>query len=118
MNIDNLIKETLSFTDLEIEQDEYTGDEDRYIIYVYEDEAPESFGDNRVTADTVYLQIQLITPKDFEYNSLKNRIRDALRAADFYVTSIRSFLGSVYVGTEKIRQTVFEVNYTILGTEE
>lgn len=118
MNLDSLIKETLSFTGLEIEQDEYTGDEDKYIIFTYEDEKPELFSDNNVTEDTAYIQIQLITPKDFDYKALKDKIRNALEAADFFVTSIHSFLGSVYVGTEKTRQTVFEINYTAFRTEE
>lgn len=112
MNLNDMLLELLGSTGLPVEQDEYTGKSKVYIIFVYEDERPEAHADNKVTEDTAYLQVQLITPKDYNYFSLKKKIRDLLEEADFFVTSIRSFLGSAYCGTEKIRQTVFEVTYT------
>ena len=87
-------------------------------IFTYEDENPAAHADNVVTADTVYLQIQMITPKEFNYFDLKKQIRDLLEGADFCVTSACSFLGDVYQGTKKSRQTIFEVNYTEQRTEE
>ena len=113
MNLNKKLKELLGVTGLPVEQDEYTeGKSDKYIVFVYEDERPEAHADNEVTDDTVNMQIQLITPEEFDYFKLKKKIRDLLEGADFFVTSIRSFLGDVYVGTEKTRQTVFEVTYT------
>lgn len=108
----------MSATGLPIEQDEYEGKKDKYIIFTYEDESPAAHADNAVTADTVYLQIQMIAPKEFNYFKFKKQIRSLLEGADFCVTSIRSFLGDVYQGTKKSRQTVFEVNYTEQRTEE
>lgn len=95
-----------------VEQDEYDGKEDKYIIFFYEDEVPAAHADNHVTADTAYVQVQLITPKEFNYFDLKNQIRSLLEEAGFFVTSTKSFLGDVYHGTQKTRQTVFNVNYT------
>lgn len=112
MNLNEKLKKLLGVTGLPVEQDEYTGNSSKYIIFVYEDERPEAHADDGVTEDTVYMQIQLITPKNFSYFELKKKIRNLLEGADFFVTSIRSFLGDVCVGTEKIRQTVFEVTYT------
>lgn len=112
MNLNELLINLLSETGLEVSQDIYEGESEKYIIFTYEDETPESFADNKVTVDTAYIQIQLITPKEFDYFALKKKIRDLLEGADFLVTSTRSFLGSVYVGTEKIRQTIFQVEYT------
>lgn len=112
MKLNELLINLLSVFGLPVKQDEYTGDADKYIIFVYEDEVPSESADNKVTADTVYLQIQLITPKKFDYFNLKKKIRNSLEGADFIVTSIRSFLGDVYMGTEKTRQTVFSVKYT------
>ncbi|MBO5208485.1 MAG: hypothetical protein J6B68_03980 [Lachnospiraceae bacterium] len=112
MNLNEKLKKLLGVTGLPVEQDEYTGKSDKYIIFVYTDEHPEAFADNQVTDDTVCMQIQLITPKNFNYFELKKEIRNLLEGADFFVTSIRSFLGDVYHGTEKTRQTVFEVTYT------
>ncbi len=112
MNLNEKLKRLLGVTGLPVEQDEYTGKSSKYIIFVYEDERPEAHADNGVTEDTVYMQIQLVTPKEFKYFELKREIRNLLEGADFFVTSIRSFLGDVYQGTEKTRQTVFEVTYT------
>lgn len=112
MDLNEKLKELLGVTKLPVEQDEYTGKSSKYIIFVYEGERPAEHADNKVTADVAYLQIQLITPKDFNYFALKKKIRDLLEGADFLVTSIRSFLGDVYQGTNKTRQTVFEVSYT------
>ena len=111
----NLLK---NGTGLPVEQDEYDGKKDKYIVFIYEDERPIGHADNKPYADTVYMQIQLITPKSFNYLKLKKKIRNLLEGADFSVTSIRSFLGEVYVGTEKIRQTVFKVEYTETRQEE
>lgn len=118
MDLNEKLITLLKITGLEVCQDEYDGKKDKYIIFTYADERPESFGDNRVESDTAYLNIQLITPKSFNYLSLKKTIRNLLEDADFIVTSISSFLGDVYFGTEKTRQTVFEVNYTEQRVEE
>lgn len=112
MDLNQKLKETLETIGIPVEQDEYTGKEDKYILFLYEDEIPQLHGNNRVLSDTVYLQIQLITPKNFNYMEWKHRIRDSLEAEGFFVTSIRSFLGDVYAGIEKTRQTVFQVEYT------
>lgn len=113
MNLSEILKQVLSKTGLPVCQDEYSGHHDKYIIFTYEDERPVYHANNRVIADTTYLKIQLITPKNFDYFSIENEIRTLLEGADFSVTSIRSFLGSAYMGTSKIRQTIFQVEHTI-----
>lgn len=113
MNINSLLKEALKPIGLAVFPDEYGGENDKYIIFTYMDERPISHADNKPIGDTAYLQIQLVTPKKFNYLAMKDRIRDALEDADFSVTSIRSFLGDSIQGTEKIRQTIFEANYTV-----
>lgn len=118
MNLNKLLKDTLKPIGLPVEQDIYEEKEDKYIIFAYEDEVPEAYANNRPTADTAYIQLQLITPKNFNYFALKDEIRDLLERADFTVTSIHSFLGNKYQGTEKIRQTVYELSYTQGRTEE
>ena len=112
MNLNEMLIKLLGETELPVFQDEYTGNDSKYIIFVYADEHPAAHSDNAVAADTAYIQIQLVTPKNYNYFNLKKQIRDLLEGADFFVTSMRSFLGDVANGTEKIRQTVFEVTYT------
>ena len=112
LDIDEIVQEKIRINNEKYPIEKAKGKSDKYIVFVYEDERPEAHADNEVTDDTVNMQIQLITPKEFDYFKLKKKIRDLLEGADFFVTSIRSFLGDVYVGTEKTRQTVFEVTYT------
>lgn len=119
MDVNKKLKDLLEGpTGLKVDQDEHSGKDSKYIIFTYADERPETYGDNKPESDTVYLNIQLITPKNFNYMKLKHEIRDLLEGADFIVTSISSFLGDVYFGTEKTRQTVFEVKYTEQRMEE
>lgn len=117
MDLNKMLMELLSTTELPVSQDENVDGSEKYIIFIYEDENPEYHADNKVSADTAYLQIQLITPKKFNYFPLKKEIRNLLEGAGFAVTSIKSFLGNVAVGTEKIRQTIFETNYTEIREE-
>lgn len=113
MKVNKLIKDILgTATGLPVVQDEYVGDKTEYITFTYLDERPVEFGDDRPIIDTVYLQIQLITPKSYNYLNTKELIKATLEENDFIVTSIRSFLGSEIYGTEKIRQTIFECSYT------
>lgn len=112
MNCNKLLIDTLAATELPVVQDEYTGKAEKYIVFIYTDEIPVLWSDNRVDADTVYIQLQLITPKNFNYFALKHQIRDLLEGAGFLVTSTQSFLGDPYNGTEKVRQTIFECQYS------
>lgn len=113
MNINaNLIKILKDVTGFPVAQDEYDGQDDKFVIFTYSDERPEAFGDNKPIADTVFIQIQMVTPKKYNYLTMKDKIRDALEDNDFSVTSIRSFLGDEFWGTEKIRQTVFEAEFS------
>ena len=68
-------------------------------------------GDNEVLADETDLQIQLFSPKEFDYLQTKKIIRNTLEKAGFIVSSIRSFLGDELTGTENTRQTIFSVSW-------
>ena len=118
MNLNEKLIALLGSIGIPVEQDEYEGNEKIYITFSYEDERTEVYADNIPYSDVVSLQIQLITPKNFNYFKLKRKIRSLLESADFSILSTRSFLGDIYWGTEKIRQTVFEVEYTELRQED
>ena len=112
MNLNKLLKDILkTATGLPVDQDEYDGTSDKYIVFTYINERGEVYADNKPVVDGCYLQIQLITPKSYNYFNKKKLIRDALEENDFTVESIQTFLGDVYTGTEKIRKTIFEVHY-------
>ena len=112
MNISKELKQVLRQTGFPVEQDEYTGKDTKYIIFTYEDEIPVLSGDDLPVADTAYIQVQLITPKNYSYEPKKKEIRDLLEGNGFIVANTRSFLGSGFEGAEKVRQTVFSVTFT------
>ena len=85
--------------------------ESRYIVFVYEDERPDTRADNGVAADIAYLQISYYTPKEYDYMNDKHIMRDYLEEQGFSVTSIRSWIEDAITGYQRIRHTVFEVNY-------
>ena len=76
MDLNDKIIKLLETTGLPVEQDEYTGEDKKYIVFTYEDEGPNAWGDNHPIADTAYMQIQLITPKNYNYFHMKEKIRD------------------------------------------
>lgn len=112
MKLNSLIISQLNTaTGLPVAPDEYDGSENKYIVFTYTNERPLLRGDNMPLIDIANVQLQLITPKSFNYLNLKHTIRDTLEGIGFNVTSIYSFLGDSIQGTEKIRQTVFEAEY-------
>ena len=79
------------------------------ITFTYEDERGVEFGDDKVLADTAYMQINFFTPKKFDYMALKEVIKTYLEEVGI-VTSTTS---RVYeINNEKIRQTTFTVEIT------
>lgn len=112
MNLNSsLITQLHTATGLPVAQDEYDGNEDKYIIFVYADETPALEADNLPVVDRALIQVQLRTPKSFNYMTLKHKIRNTLEAMGGIVQSIRTFLGDEINGTEKIRTTAIEVEF-------
>lgn len=109
MNVNSLLMELKNITKLPVSPDIYEGSSDKWITFTYQDERPVNFGDNKVLDDTAYISVNLFTPKNFNYMSLKNDIKTYLETIGI-VTNCES-----YVYTENqipIRQTIFEVQIT------
>lgn len=114
MNLNELLIKILkNATGFPVAQDEYEGKEEKYFIFSYLKESPAAYGDNKPIADTARLQIQMVTPKKFDYMAAKKNVRNALEDNGFSVYSINSMLGDVFQGTQKIRQTIFEAEYAL-----
>lgn len=111
MNINPLILKLEEILHIPVEQDEYTGNQDCYITFTYEDERSHFYADNQAHADTVYVQIKLYTPKSFDYFELKGRMKSYFEEIGFRV-SVKTFLGDTFSGTEHIRTTLFSATYT------
>lgn len=113
MNLNPIFEEMQNVLGYPVEQDVYQGKEEIYAIYIYEDERGGLYGDNRPLIDTAYMRVQLYTPKNYNYMSLKHKTRDYLEKHDFIVTSIRSWLETkIDNKAEKIRCTAIETEYS------
>lgn len=101
-----------------VRQDIYEGKEDKYIVFSYEDERGELFGDNEELAETAYLQIALYTPQNYDYFDDKKKIKKELKKLGFQVESIQSWLEETAMqGIERKRHTAFYVNFTEAAEE-
>ena len=103
MNVNEKIRTLEDVTGYPVRPDIYTGGEDKYITFTYEDERPALVAD---------LQVTLYTPEDFNYFSDKKKIKKHLKEQGFNVESIQSWLDDAKTGTKKTRHTVFIVNIT------
>lgn len=107
MNINSALISALNPTGLPVEQDEYEGEEDKYIVFSYANESPALSGDDMTLVEQGDIHIQLVAPKKFNYFPMKKKIVELLEGAGFYVTDIQTILGDGN-GIEKVRQIVFE----------
>ena len=112
MNVNRMVEEVGSVVDCPVELDVYSGRQQRYITYTYEDERPDMQGDNRALADTAYIQIHYFVPREYDYMADKHKIRDYLEQSGFKVTSIRSWMENKVTGFQNTRHILFETNYT------
>lgn len=113
MNVNPIFKKFEKVIGHPVEQDEYEGKESIYFVFVYEDENSDTFGDNRPVSDTVYMQLKLYTPKNFDYFELKAMTTRFFEDEDWSITSKHTFLESdILEGAKRMRCTVFHMNYT------
>lgn len=111
MNVNPLLQGLTEVTGLPVEPDLYEGEEDKYIVYTYQDERPVQWGDNRPLDDTAWIDVALYTPKRFNYMRLKHQVRDYLENKGFIVSDIRSWLDPDGNG-DYVRHTTFNAQYT------
>lgn len=93
-----------------VEQDEYEGGGDRYIVFSYEDERGAFWVDDEEQATAVNLQVSLFVPKGHDYFADKRKIKEYLRGQGFQVGSIQTWLEKD--GAKRIRRVTFSVSAT------
>lgn len=112
MNVNPKLKILEEVTGYPVEQDEYEGPSDKYIVFTYEDERAVLRADNKEKAETAYLMVCLFVPKSYDYFADKKKIKAALVQQGFTVESIQVWLEDARTGTEKIRRITISVNIT------
>ena len=109
MNVNSLLMGLKSITSLPVSPDVYEGTADKWITFTYQDERPAFFGDNTVLDDIAYISVNLFTPKNFNYMTLKESIKTYLESIGI-LTNCESY---VYMENQTpVRQTIFEVQIT------
>lgn len=112
MNVNSKLKTLEKITGFPVEQDEYEGSSDKYIVFTYEDERASLRADNEEQAETAYLMVSLFVPKDYDYFEDKKNIKAELVQQGFTVESIQAWLEDARIETKKIRRITFSVNIT------
>jgi len=83
-----------------------------YITFNYEDDRAVAFADNKPTIDAAYMQIHLFCPSDFNFFTLKKKIRATLLKVGFtYPGTV-----SLYEDGTKTNHIIFRCS--INGTSE
>lgn len=97
-------------TGLEIEENDYGGDEQEYIVYDYTDSRGGLFGDDWAQTVETTIQLRVRLHKETDYYELKETIWDYLEEYDFYDLSFDNYCekedGDVF------RYLIFECSYT------
>ena len=93
-------------------QDLYNGREKKFIVFTYEDERAAYYADNDEAEITVAIQVQLITPQNYNYFADKTKLKNALKEQGFSIDHIQSWLDDVAAGTDNARRTIFSCYYT------
>ena len=107
MELNELLFKIFKALGIEVAQDEYLGKQAKYATFTYYDEQPTSWADNEVTSDTAYLQIQFVTPKNYDYFAEKKAIRNALESTGFTYINGETFLVCHYRHRKKRTVRVF-----------
>lgn len=116
MNINPEIMYLETLTGLPVSPDVYTGNNDSFIVFAYEYERPVDHADDAPIADSVDVQVNLYTPTNMNYLTLKDQIKTYLETLG-EVTNIRSWIDPTNVGGKSdlestIRHTAFSVTIT------
>lgn len=95
-----------------IRQDLYDGKSDKFIVYTYTNEQAAYYADDDEAEITVTIQVQLITPRNYDYFADKSMLKAALKNEGFTVVSIESWLDDPAAETDYARRTIFSCEYT------
>lgn len=112
MNVNKTLLGLKDATGFPVVPDLYEGKEDKYITFTYEDERSALYADGEEIHTEVTVEVNLFTPKDYNYFKTKDAIKKYLVDNGFQVENIQSWLATEEKGTTRYRQTTFSVNKT------
>lgn len=110
MNANPLLMELKTVMGYPVEPDIYTGRENKYIVFTYEDERSALDGDNEEEYTVATIQVTLYTPATYNYMADKHKLKKALKSLGFNIEYCSSWVEGVENGTDYMRHTVFVVN--------
>lgn len=112
MNVNPKIMRLQNAMGYPVSPDIYKGQEDRYIVFTYEDERAVLRGDNTELLEEAYLQVSLFLPEDENYFSDKKKMKQELIKQGFVVTSVQSWLEDEMMDAQRKRRITFSVHIT------
>lgn len=117
MNINAIMLGLEAVTDLEVEEDSYTGDNHEYIVFNYADVRGEVFGDDVELLETANMIINVSLIKtmngaaETNYHTIRRAIKAYLQSNDAYDISYSVFTEKLS-DQDEIRHLVFECKFT------
>lgn len=97
------VKQLLSQYDYPVEYLKYSGSEDIYFVFNFDDERGSLFGDDEVIEEVYSLQVHFFSPESFNHIDLKKKIKKDLKKAGWTFPSVNTF----YEDDTKINHVVF-----------
>lgn len=91
MNINAKLLELEDLTGLEVEEDDYSGDKDEYIVFTYADERYTEYGDDIPIAETADVMLKCVLKKSRNYFAMKEDIKKFLVEAGAYQITSNSY---------------------------
>lgn len=111
MRSDEVIEQALKKTGLPVKYYEYSGTEEKYIVYNEEAEEAANHGDNRPQDKITWWQVHVFAPKASDFRLCKKEVIGRLKEAGFYVTDINTLY-------EKETKTIHVVICCHIGEQE
>lgn len=112
MNLNPIILGLKDVVKVPVEPDIYTGEDERFIVFTYEDERSSWKADNKVLAETVSMQISYYSPYNYDYMDDKEKIKRYLEEKGFVGIVVQSWVEDAVKGVKKMRHTVVTAEYT------
>lgn len=114
MNVNPIIMKLSNVTGYPVAPDIYRGDSDKWIVFVNTDERGELYGDDSELYTTAKFYISFYCPHSYNYMADRKKIKKALVELGFQIESVSSFVEQKLDGTDFIRRTLYEVNFTAM----
>lgn len=107
MNVNKTMLKLEEITSLPVEEDEYEGTAQEYIIFNYADESSIEFGNDIPLINEADMTVKAVLNKSTNYFQIKDKIWEYLISCEAYDINFMTYLESI-TGNKKKRNLIFD----------